>query len=47
MDLALITYNSWYAIKPNQTKPNQKSLPDSLKMFRFDHDNIINIKNVK
>ena len=21
IDLALITYNSWYAIKPNQTKP--------------------------
>ena len=21
MDLALITYNSWYAIEPNQTKP--------------------------
>ena len=23
MDLALITYSGWCAIKPNQTKPNQ------------------------
>ena len=23
MDLTWITYNSWCAIKPNQTKPNQ------------------------
>ena len=23
MDLALITYKGWCAIKPNQTKPNQ------------------------
>ena len=22
-DWTLITYNSWYVIKPNQTKPNQ------------------------
>ena len=26
MDLALITYNNWCAIKPNQTKPNQTLL---------------------
>ena len=26
MNLKLITYNSWCAIKPNQTKPNQTNL---------------------
>ena len=28
MDLALITYNGWYAIKPNQTKIKPLTFPN-------------------
>ena len=30
MDLTLITYNGWCAMKPNQTKPNHSLLNDRL-----------------